>query len=78
MGDIVNHPQHYISENGLETIDVIEAFTSDLKGMEAVCTANILKYICRWNHKNGLQDLKKARWYLERLIGTIEKETENE
>ena len=43
MGDVVNHPQHYISENGLETIDVIAAFTSDLKGMEAVCTANILK-----------------------------------
>ena len=78
MGDVVNHPQHYISGNGLETIDVIEAFTSDLKGMEAVCTANILKYICRWKHKNGLQDLKKARWYLERLIGTIEKETNNE
>lgn len=70
--DVVNHPQHYISENGLETIDVIEAFTADLKGIEAVCTANIIKYICRWKHKNGLEDLKKAHWYLERLIKTIE------
>lgn len=78
MDELVDHPQHYISENGLETIDVIEAFTSDLKGMEAVCTANVLKYICRWKHKNGLQDLKKARWYLERLIGTLEKENEHE
>ena len=70
--DVVNHPQHYISENGLETIDVIEAFTADLKGIEAVCTANIIKYICRWKHKNGLEDLKKAHWYLERLIKTVE------
>lgn len=70
--DMVNHPSHYISETGLETIDVIEAFTFDLTGMEAVCTGNVLKYICRWKHKNGLQDLKKAQWYLERLITSIE------
>lgn len=70
--DNVNHPAHYISETGLETIDVIEAFTSDLVGLEAVCTANILKYICRWKHKNGVEDLKKAQWYLNKLI---EKET---
>lgn len=76
---MVSHPQHYISETGLETIDVIEAFTFDLKGAEAVCTGNILKYICRWKHKNGLQDLKKAQWYLERLINhveTLEKEND--
>lgn len=66
--DMVNHPSHYKSETGLETIDVIEAFTFDLKGLEAVCTANVLKYICRWKKKNGLQDLEKARWYLNRLI----------
>lgn len=79
MTDVVNHPEHYISETGLETIDVIEAFTFDLKGMEAVCTANVLKYICRWKHKNGVQDLKKAQWYLERLINRIENlEEENE
>ena len=78
---MVNHPQHYISETGLETIDVIEAFTFDLKGAEAVCTGNILKYICRWKNKNGLQDLKKAQWYLDRLINhveTIERENNNE
>lgn len=77
--DPVNHPQHYISETGLETIDVIEAFTFDLQGIEAVCTGNILKYICRWKHKNGVQDLEKAQWYLERLIDhvkTLEKENE--
>jgi hypothetical protein len=76
----VDSPDHYISsETGLETIDVIDAFTSDLKGMEAVCTANVIKYICRWKNKNGLEDLCKARWYLERLIKNVEnKEKENE
>lgn len=69
--DNVNHPGHYISETGLETIDVIEAFTFDLKGLEAVCTANVIKYICRWKHKNGVEDLKKAQWYLNKLIDHI-------
>ena len=72
---MVSHPSHYQSENGLEVIDVIEAFTADLKGIEATDTGNILKYICRWKHKNGIQDLKKALWYLVHLIEKIEKET---
>lgn len=71
--DMVNHPPHYISETGLETIDVIEAFTFDLKGIEATDTGNILKYICRWKGKNGLEDLKKAQWYLNHLIAHVEK-----
>ena len=65
---MVNHPPYYISEKGLEVIDVIEAFTWDLKGLEAVCTANAIKYILRWKHKNGIQDLEKAVWYLNKLI----------
>lgn len=71
--DMVNHPAHYKSETGLETIDVIEAFTFDLKGIEAADTSNVIKYICRWKNKNGLEDLKKARWYLEHLIDHVEK-----
>ena len=71
---MVSHPNHYQSSNGLEVIDVIEAFTSDLKGSEAVDTANAIKYICRWKHKNGKQDLEKAMWYLQHLIDHIEKE----
>lgn len=66
--EMVDHPSHYQSETGLETIDVIEAFTFDLDGIEAFDTGNILKYVCRWKQKNGLQDLKKAKWYLEHLI----------
>lgn len=77
--EAVNHPPHYISKTGLETIDVIEAFTFDLTGINAVCTGNVLKYICRWSKKNGLQDLKKAQWYLNRLIDHVELlEKENE
>lgn len=76
---MVTHPPHYQSPTGLEVIDVIEAFTSDLKGVEATDTGNIIKYICRWKHKNGLQDLKKAKWYLEHLINYINKlEKEND
>ena len=68
--DNVNHPQHYISANGLETIDVIEAWTDGLEGIEAVCTANVIKYISRWKKKNGVEDLEKARWYLDKLINS--------
>ena len=76
---MVSHPFHYQSETGLEVIDVIEAFTFDLKGIEATDTGNIIKYICRWKQKNGLQDLKKAMWYLDHLITHVEKlEKENE
>jgi len=76
--ELVSHPSHYQSETGLEVIDVIEAFAFDLKGIEATDTGNIIKYICRWKNKNGLQDLKKARWYLEHLIEHVDKlEKEN-
>ena len=77
MNDMVNHPQHYISQNGLEVIDVIEEFTSDLKGLQAVCTANAIKYILRWPHKsNPKQDLQKAQWYISKLISTLEDDDE--
>lgn len=68
----VSHPQHYQTANGLETIDVMEAFTEELSGFEAVCTSNVLKYICRWKKKNGLEDLRKAEWYLTRLIEKLD------
>lgn len=74
---MVSHPSHYQSESGLEVIDVIEAFTSDLKGIEATDTGNVLKYMCRWKHKNGLQDLEKAQWYLTHLIEKIKRRVNN-
>ncbi len=75
--DMVNHPPHYQSSSGLEVIDVIEAFTEHLTGAEATNTGNVIKYICRWKEKNGLEDLKKARWYLDRLIGFVGKKEES-
>lgn len=75
--DMVNHPDHYIS-NGLEVIDVIEAFTAGLSGIEATDTGNIIKYACRWKEKNGVEDLKKLVWYANHLINHLEKENNNE
>lgn len=74
--DIINHPTHY--KSGMETIDVIQAFTDGLNGIEAVCTANIIKYICRWKNKNGLEDIKKAVWYANYLIKYLEKENKDD
>ena len=56
MNDMVNHPSHYQSKNGLEAIDVIEAFTSDLEGIEAVDTANAIKYLLRWKNYRSMLD----------------------
>lgn len=68
------NPGHYKSKNGLEVIDCIEAFTEDLTGIEAVCVANVLKYICRYKKKNGLQDCNKALWYLTKLVKHLEEQ----
>ncbi|MEG1516611.1 MAG: DUF3310 domain-containing protein [Clostridia bacterium] len=73
--DLVNHPAHYKTQCGLETIDVIEAFTDGLNGSEATHTGNVLKYMCRWGKKNGLIDLKKAQWYLNRLVEQVDAKT---
>ena len=69
----VNHPAHYC-QGGVECIDAIEAATTNLTGIEAVCTANVIKYLWRWKQKNGLQDLQKAQWYLNRLVKAVENE----
>jgi hypothetical protein len=66
MSDKVNSPLHY-TVGGIETIDYIEAkltkeqFKGYLKG-------NIIKYISRFEHKNAVEDLRKAQWYLNKLI----------
>ena len=70
---MVSHPDHYISETGMEVIDVIESFTFDLKGIEATDTANIIKYACCWKKKNGIQDLEKILWYTQHLIDHLKK-----
>lgn len=69
--DNVNHPVHY-TKGGIECIDAIEAATQNLTGAEAVCTGQVIKYIWHWKWKNGVEDLKKAQWYLNRLISKLE------
>lgn len=64
----VDHPNHYQSKTGLEVIDVIKSFTSELSGEEAFCIGNAIKYICRYSKKNGTEDLEKAKWYIDRAI----------
>lgn len=63
----IKNPSHYKFGN-IETIDYIKAVTSDKRGFEAVCVANIIKYVSRYDKKNGVEDLKKANVYLDWLI----------
>lgn len=65
--DMVNSPAHY-TQGDIECIDAIAQVVKDLDGMEAMCTGNAIKYLWRWKHKNGVEDLKKAQWYLQRMI----------
>lgn len=66
MVDSVNHPPHYAGK--IECIEAIEAAVADLSGPEAVSTGNAIKYLWRWKRKNGIEDLRKAKWYVDRLI----------
>ena len=70
----VSHPKHYQSDKGIEVIDVIEAFTDGLNGIEATDTGNIIKYACRWKKKNGIEDLEKIIWYTQHLIDHLKSE----
>jgi len=69
--DMVNHPPHY-NKAGIETIDAIKAMTDS--GFEYYLQGNIMKYLWRYRYKNGVEDLKKAQWYLTELIDVVEKD----
>jgi Tfp pilus assembly protein PilF len=67
MSDLVNHPEHYRSQGGLEAINVIESFSLNFH------LGNAVKYILRAGKKdNEIQDLRKAMWYLKRQLNTLE------
>jgi hypothetical protein len=67
----VNHPAHYNNGN-IEVIDYIE----DIGMGEDFCAGNAIKYISRYKYKSKpLEDLKKAKWYIERLITQYENKT---
>lgn len=69
--DVVNHPSHY-TKGRIECIDAIDSATAGKSGIEAVCVANVIKYLFRYEEKNGLEDVKKAQWYLNKLISEME------
>ena len=67
--EMINHPSHY-NQGKIEVIDAIQDWELNF------CEGNVIKYVARHRHKNEpLEDLKKARWYLERLIQSIENES---
>ena len=63
--DNVNKPLHY-NQGGLEAIDYIKQQLG--KGIVEYCEGNVIKYLHRWRYKNGTQDLKKAQWYLNKMV----------
>ena len=70
--DLVNHPPHY-TQGGVECISAIKSATAELHGEEAYCTGCAIKYLWRWKLKGGSEDLRKARWYINELLGENER-----
>jgi hypothetical protein len=64
--DNVNKPSHY-TQGKVECIDAIDSATMGLVGIVAVCVANVIKYIWRFSRKNGIEDLDKCDYYLQKL-----------
>jgi len=70
--DMVNNPPHY-NKAGIECIDAIEAALTS-EEFKGYCKGNNLKYTWRENYKNKEEDLKKAHWYLSRIIDRVDKD----
>lgn len=66
MKDNVNHPSHYESGN-FECIDVMIE-TQGAEEVKSFCLCNAFKYLYRHKRKNGIEDIKKARWYIDKFI----------
>ena len=64
--DSIN-PSHY-KQVEVECIQAIKSATINKQGLEAFCVGNVIKYLWRYENKGGLQDIEKAKWYLDRLI----------
>lgn len=67
--DAVSKPQHY-SDKQIEVIDYLQD-TLTPEQFEGFLVGNILKYVSRYQHKNGIEDIKKAQWYVNKLIEII-------
>jgi hypothetical protein len=73
LDDNVNHPMHY-TQGSIECIDAMEAALGK-EGLRAYCKGACLKYLWRTDFKNGVEDLKKCAWYLQKLIEISEEES---
>lgn len=72
--DVVNHPSHYADSCSIECIDTMECMFGTDK-LISFCFMNAFKYIWRFKNKNGLEDLKKARWYMLKAYETTHSES---
>lgn len=70
--DTVQRPAHY-NQSGIECIDAIAAAVKGKSGIEAACVANVIKYLWRYELKNGVEDVRKAQWYLDHLVKELSK-----
>lgn len=71
VNDIINKPNHYqlfVKDKVIEVIDIIDSIVQNYTPKQAVRVANIIKYILRADKKNGLEDFKKAKKYIEMLL----------
>ena len=71
--DNVEKPAHY-NQSGIECIEAIKASMSK-EEYEGYLKGNVEKYVWRYRYKAGLEDLKKAQWYLRRLVESVEEES---
>lgn len=71
IDDPVNSPAHY-TQGEMEVITAIEGLGLDYH------QGNVLKYVARYRYKNGLEDLRKAKWYIDRMIFIEEQESYKE
>jgi len=68
--DMVNKPPHY-NQGGIECIDAIEE-SMEKEAFAGYCKGNVIKYLWRYEYKNKIEDLKKAQWYLAKLVTLLE------
>ena len=73
MMDNVNHPSHYVGNT--ECIDVMEQ-TQGIEAVMSFCLCNAFKYLFRHKRKNGIEDVRKARWYLDKYLEFVDRNQE--
>lgn len=69
--DNINHPLRY-TKGDIECIDAIKAATVGKTGIEAVDVGHVIRYLWRYEEKDGLESVKKAEWYIKHLINELE------